>query len=123
MGRSTFASTVLFLALLALAVPAASAPQSPEHHYISQECRIAYTNDVMPDGSPCYRVLAWQSSELGGFLADFRLAPGDRILRVGNYQVMPGDQLDSLMALARIEQNRTVLLVDVSTGWRLTRAF
>jgi hypothetical protein len=72
--------------------------------------------DRVVDGRPAWEVVTITLGPDGGRLGELHFRPGDLIVKVGNGEVIPGENLDRLIRLAERDHRRAVTLVEPGTG-------
>lgn len=113
-----FALAVVFLVAGVRAQPPTSAMSM---HY-SPICQMQYTDAVDPaTGRPAYLVMSYPPS--GGTVGDIDFDVGDLILRVGHYEILPGENLDTLIQMAVLTPEQYMIVRDVRTGQTLRMWF
>lgn len=119
----TFTVLCLAFPILLCVLPALKAFDKPSADpFASGLCQMEYVNTVI-DGRVGYEVVTITLGLEGGRLGNFYFAPGDIVLKVGEREVIPGENLDHLIRLALLENTRTVVLYDATTGGTFTVNF
>lgn len=113
---------LILAAMFLLLAPLAGAPLTERVRNESQICQLEYAGKVTADWQYGFEVVRIFPGMTGGRLGALRFEVGDVILQVGDEQVLPGGNLDTLVRIAMMSGNRTVRVIDVRSG-RVTGLF